>query len=127
MRRWMQRHGQSTAEYAVLISIVLAAAIGMQTFVKRGLQARSKKAMDTLTGVAKASGEGLDITLKTTSQYEPYYAKQSVQTQRDEDFDEEYDEGDFSKKGFISRVTRLKGGTQEEQGSDALGEDGDWK
>lgn len=32
--------GQSTAEYAILIGVVVAAAVGMQTYVKRGVQAR---------------------------------------------------------------------------------------
>lgn len=32
--------GQSTAEYAILIGVVVAAAVGMQTYIKRGVQAR---------------------------------------------------------------------------------------
>jgi Flp pilus assembly pilin Flp len=41
-----KKRGQSTAEYAVLIALVVAAVVGMQTYVKRGLQARMKDAGD---------------------------------------------------------------------------------
>lgn len=34
------KKAQSTAEYAILIGLVIAAVVGMQTYVKRGLQAR---------------------------------------------------------------------------------------
>ncbi|MDD4910626.1 MAG: hypothetical protein PHR44_08140 [Candidatus Omnitrophica bacterium] len=40
------RKGQNTAEYAVLIGLVVAAAIGMQTLVKRSIQGKVKDAVD---------------------------------------------------------------------------------
>ena len=40
------RKAQSTAEYAVVLSLVIAAAIGMQVYVKRGVQARIKTTAD---------------------------------------------------------------------------------
>ena len=48
---------QSTAEYAILIALVVAAVVGMQTYVKRGLQARTHDAtVDYTTAVSGAAG-----------------------------------------------------------------------
>jgi len=40
------RKGQSTAEYAIVIGLVIAAAVAMQVYVKRGIQAKVKGAVD---------------------------------------------------------------------------------
>lgn len=52
---------QITTEYAILAALIIAALIGMQIYLKRGIQARLKGAMDypVTTGVFN------------TSQYEP--------------------------------------------------------
>ena len=60
------KKGQNTAEYAVLIALVVAAGIAMQTYVKRGMQAGTKFAVDKLK--------------KNTGQYEPYYRESSYDT-----------------------------------------------
>jgi hypothetical protein len=65
----LNRKGQSTAEYAIVFGLVVAAAIAMQTYVKRGLQGRVRDAVDFTDqneqnkGVVEFSG----------NQYEPYY------------------------------------------------------
>ncbi len=59
------KKGQNTAEYALLISLVVAAIIAMQTYAQRSLQARIRDAGQYLT--AGTSGLG------STDQYEPYY------------------------------------------------------
>lgn len=41
------KKGQSTAEYAILIGLIIAAAIGMQTYVKRGMQAKLRNQVAT--------------------------------------------------------------------------------
>jgi uncharacterized protein (UPF0333 family) len=61
MKIW-RRKGQNTAEYAILISLIVAVAVTMQTYVKRGLQGGIKFVVDK----AKKSDTG-------TGQYEPYY------------------------------------------------------
>ena len=72
------RKAQQTAEYALLISLVVAAVIAMQTYVQRGLQARYKEGIvDYL--VAETTEFG------TNSQYEPYYLEQKSQTERFDD------------------------------------------
>jgi hypothetical protein len=56
--------GQSTAEYAIVIGLVIAAAIAMQVYVKRSMQAKMKDASDYNDPAA---------TMLTTKQYEPDY------------------------------------------------------
>ena len=64
------RKAQTTAEYAILIGLVVAAVLAMQVYVKRGFQARVKDAVDDMA--TKTSGIG------TTNQYEPYYMTQTA-------------------------------------------------
>ena len=60
------RKGQSTAEYAIVIGLVIAAAVAMQVYVKRGLQGKVKDATDYVDSDAAT-------VLGNTTQYEPYY------------------------------------------------------
>ena len=41
-----QKKAQSTVEYAVLIIIIIAALLSVQTYIKRGIQGRLKSASD---------------------------------------------------------------------------------
>ncbi|MBI4322865.1 MAG: hypothetical protein HY596_01170 [Candidatus Omnitrophica bacterium] len=61
--------GQSTAEYVILISVVLAATVAMQMYVKRGLQGKVKDVTDNVGFGLKDAG-----FTALTNQYEPYYA-----------------------------------------------------
>lgn len=72
------RRAQSTAEYAILISVIVGAALAMQVYVKRSLQAKMKVAANSLTDVTgdiTGDGNTLDTSLL---QYEPYYNEQKV-------------------------------------------------
>jgi len=71
----LMRKGQSTAEYAIVIGLVIAAAVAMQVYVKRSLQAKVKDAVDYNDPGA---------TMLSTSQYEPYYLSSSATSTRDE-------------------------------------------
>lgn len=74
MKRKKIMRGQSTAEYAVLIGLVVAAVLAMQTYVKRGLQAKLADGADVLS----KANEGSALTVnKDYAQFEPYYAKQT--------------------------------------------------
>ena len=44
--------GQSTSEYAVLVIVALTALLGMQTYLKRGLQARLKVSVEDLLAIS---------------------------------------------------------------------------
>lgn len=68
--------GQSTAEYAILIAVVIAAVVGMQLYVKRGMQGKFRDVSDAYTAVSGDIGGDagpVGIVLGTTQQYEPYY------------------------------------------------------
>ena len=69
--------GQNTAEYAIVIALVVAAAVAMQTYVKRGLQGRVK---DEVGDMATRTPE-----LGNTSQYEPNYLSSDFTTNTADD------------------------------------------
>lgn len=75
LRKMRNRKAQSTAEYAILIGVVVAALVAMQTYVKRGFQGRMKDATDTFATQTPELG--------STAQYEPYYLSQTRNTQSD--------------------------------------------
>ena len=69
------KKGQNTAEYALLIALVVAAIIAMQTYAQRTLQARIRDASFYL--VNGTSGFG-----NSTVQYEPYYLSSNYAVDR---------------------------------------------
>ena len=73
------KRGQTTAEYAILFAIVVGAVVGMQLYVKRGLQGRVRNAVDTVA-LDAAADAGAD-NLFTGEQYEPYYNVSQSQVQ----------------------------------------------
>lgn len=52
--------GQSLSEYAIVLAIVFAGAIGMQTYLKRGIQAGIKATADNLSGETINSSKAKD-------------------------------------------------------------------
>jgi gas vesicle protein len=72
-----KRKGQNTAEYAILIGVIVAAAIAMQIYVRRGMQARVRDAVDFTQTADDNSGQTI---FNGTQQYEPYYIDSSMQT-----------------------------------------------
>jgi len=73
--------GQSTAEYAILIALVIAAVIAMQTFTKRLLSAKIKDAGVYM--VSQIQDADNSASFGNTLQYEPYYLATSFDTTRD--------------------------------------------
>jgi uncharacterized protein (UPF0333 family) len=73
------KKAQNTLEYAILISLVVAGIVAMQTYAQRALQARVYDAATYMTN--DTSGNG--ITLGTTNQYEPYYLDSSYDVTSD--------------------------------------------
>ncbi|MCX5698284.1 MAG: hypothetical protein NTX01_01095 [Candidatus Omnitrophica bacterium] len=68
----LKKTGQSTAEYAIVIGLVIAAAVAMQVYVKRGIQAK-------IRGVVDYQPDANTTILK---QYEPYYSLSEMDTVR---------------------------------------------
>jgi hypothetical protein len=66
-----RKRGQSTAEYAIVIGLVIAAAVAMQVYIKRGVQAKIKGVVDYAPD-----------PMFTTGQYEPDYASSEMDSTR---------------------------------------------
>jgi|SRR5208283_426519 len=64
------RKAQNTAEYALLIALVVAGVIAMQTYAQRALQARIHAASAYM---ANSGAVGGNQVLGNATQYEPYY------------------------------------------------------
>ena len=76
------KKAQNTAEYAILISIVVAGIIAMQTYAQRALQARVRDSVQFMTRET--------ANLGSTNQYEPYYLDTSYNVIRDETTGQDY-------------------------------------
>jgi len=98
------KKAQNTAEYAILISLVVAGIIAMQTYAQRALQARVH---DASVYMANATGE-----LGSTLQYEPYYLQSNYDISREDTETEKLDDL-TTRMEVTSNRTRASGGFQE--------------
>ena len=98
--------GQSTAEYAILIALVVAAVIAMQTFAKRALQARIKGAAEYLRD---ETSDNLGLEL----QYEPYYLSSTFDIDRDQEQTTVMTNAQMGGVGYESSATIEREGFQE--------------
>lgn len=97
------KRAQQTAEYALLISLVVAAVIAMQTYAQRSLQAKIRDASRFMTRQSSVMGD--------TNQYEPYYLESSYDVSRDETTSEYLDGSDSGTEQTSNRA-RGSGGYQ---------------
>ena len=65
MFRMLNKRGQNTVEYGILLGVIIAAAVAMQVYVNRGFSGRIKDAVDHSLR-SDTSG------VFNTSQYVPY-------------------------------------------------------
>ena len=100
------KRAQNTAEYALLIALVVAGIIAMQTYAQRALQARIHDASEFMT---QQSFNGSDTTLP---QYEPYYLTSSYNVTRDSNEQQLLGTNRVAMDSFTNR-TRDAGGFQE--------------
>jgi hypothetical protein len=105
------KKAQNTAEYAILISLVVAGIIAMQTYAQRALQARVRDASQHLATVTSNLGG--------TQQYEPYYLTTDYTIDRTETETQLLD-GNTTRQEVDSTRTRLSGGFQESSYDTAL-------
>ena len=119
------RKAQSTAEYAVVLSLVVAAVIGMQVYVKRGLQARVKAGADSLVSSgagfsfeAPSGSTGISaVTFSSLRQYEPYYQESSYDSYTENVEQEHMGGGAIVKEKVSDLNVRKAGGYQKQRGS----------
>jgi len=97
------KKAQNTAEYAILISLVVAGIIAMQTYAQRALQSRVRDAGQYL--------QTQTSTLGSTVQYEPYYLSTDYTVTRNEVTTQTLDL-DVVKQEEDSTRTRADGGSQ---------------
>ena len=116
----MDKRGQSLTEYAILFSVVAAAYLGMQLYVKRGVQAHIKGVSDDFAGTESA-------TTGSLLQYEPYYTADSgYQVTQTRDNNVNIVEGlTIDKTGINEKTTRAAGG-KETQHTISEGKDAAW-
>jgi hypothetical protein len=69
MRRKFSKKGQSTAEYAIVIALIIGAVIATQNYVKRGLQGRIKDGLDKLVTDTKHNSHEIGSTVGKTFDY----------------------------------------------------------
>jgi Flp pilus assembly pilin Flp len=96
------RKGQNTAEYAILIALIIAAAIGMQTYVKRGLQARLHDESKNFVNKLASNPEWANISDVATSaeiQFEP----EQLSRQATQDVLEDTAKSTMEKGGVVTR------------------------
>ncbi|MFA4854748.1 MAG: hypothetical protein WC616_05315 [Candidatus Omnitrophota bacterium] len=91
-----RRKAQSTAEYVIVLGLIVAAVIAMQTYVKRGFQGRVKDAVDYVD----QGGSGASAVNFATKQYEPYYLQSTFSNERSSEDTEALAEG-----GAVSRTS----------------------
>lgn len=92
---------QTTAEYAILIALVIGAALAMQIYVRRGLQGRVKDVVDH-TGSGGEVGSSKDLLTFSAGQYEPYYLTSESKTTQGMEDTENVAEGGVITRGATS-------------------------
>lgn len=111
------KKAQQTAEYALLISLVVAAVIAMQTYAQRTIQARIRDASGYLTTQTSALGK--------TNQYEPYYLATDYNVVRDDDtvqvLGQRSDATGLYRTDAVTNRIREAGGYQESSYNTAFG------
>ena len=108
MFRWLNsRKGQNTAEYAILIGVIVAAAIAMQIYIRRGMQARIKDAVDYTTTPVDANGSV--FFNQQQKQYEPYYMNTNFTTQQSGASSEEIQMGGGVVRNSMGETTQRYG------------------
>lgn len=105
------KKAQNTAEYAILISLVVAGIIAMQTYAQRALQARVRDASQFLATTTSNLGG--------TVQYEPYYLTTNYAVTRAESETQRLD-ANVTRQETDSTRTRGVGGSQVSSYDNAL-------
>lgn len=101
LRQFTNKNGQNTAEYALLIALVIAGVIAMQQYAQRSLQARMRDAGTYLTEQTAKQGlvsggfnnPGAGDKAKAAYQYEPYYQQSNFAVTRSQQENKRLGEG----------------------------------
>jgi hypothetical protein len=94
---------QSTAEYVIVLGLIVGAVVAMQTYIKRGMQGRIRDAVDSTDNANQT------VFKFNGNQYEPYYLRSSFNTSTDSDKTEDMAEGGKVDRTGISEKTNRSG------------------
>ena len=122
-----KRSGQSTAEYAILIGLVVGVLVVMQTYIKRGIQGKVRDASDTFAQQISVQGEnwkkiGGDTSVVYTEdsdykqyEFEKYSAQRTRETLEGTETTESIAKGDEGKvkRDIVDKTVQQKGDYQE--------------
>ena len=98
------KKAQNTAEYALLIVLVVAGVIAMQTYAQRSLQARMRDASQYMS-VATDFGQGnAALGNFTSNQYEPYYMQSNYEVNKESESNKRLAEGTTAYDSASNRV-----------------------
>ena len=104
------RKAQNTAEYAIVLGLVVGAIVAMQVYVKRGLQGRFKQAVDKYNNTSIIDGWG---GVDYSKQYEPYYLESDFTVNRTStgfgDIDTAESAGWYAERGTEDWINRTAG------------------
>ncbi len=101
----LKNRGQNTAEYALLIALVVAGTIAIQQYAQRAIQGRVRDASVYMTKNPAGSPAGLD----STAQYEPYYQQSDYSTARQTQENKRQGVGLVAQDSRTDRVRSLGG------------------
>ena len=99
--RFLNKKGQNIAEYSILIALVIAVVIGMQTYVKRGIQGRVKDGADRFVDVIS----GTQALSDTTTAEELSTAWSNISNVTEVTAPHQYDPAGFSRKVTSATIT----------------------
>ena len=113
LRKLFNKKAQNTAEYAILIALVVGGVVAMQVWGQRALQARVHDAGTFM--VKETNGIG------TTLQYEPYYKNEDYNSNRDSDETKSLDVNKVKLDSFSNEIR--SGNTQSDYNASQDGQD----
>jgi len=104
LRLLRNKKAQNTAEYAILIALIIGVFSAMQIYIRRGLQAKIKGGADNIPGIVlgQTGGEADKNLLGNATQYEPYYIREGA-----------YDMSTTSNEGVEKGIVANSGGNRE--------------
>ena len=99
-----RKRGQSTAEYLIVLALVLAAVTAMQVFGERALKGKVFGAWNKFTTVG-STGNGANY-LTAQAQYEPYYMNENTTISQNQYATTNIRVGGAVNRSVIQTVTR---------------------
>ncbi len=113
LRKILGKRAQSTAEYAILISIVVGAVVAMQVYVRRGLQSRIRDVVNHEAAGGDVGGQAFNFT--DNGQYEPYYTDSEFNSNRDAQINKTEQAGGAATTAIQGQDVSTRTGYQEAQ------------